>query len=167
MNNNILHWSYRDFRDFPAGLLEHRESVQEVYLKENFIPSIPEWLFEFTNLRFIHLGGNMLQAIPDGICLLRNLEFLDVSRNQIKELPHTFSRMTKLNRFNCSDNRIKEISKGGCRGALIIFMKEIESRKCFLPLTRHWKNGESRNIGLQQKFTNKNSQRISQLHTFE
>lgn len=112
MNKNILHWSYRDFRNFPEDLLEHRENVEEIYLKENFIPSIPPWLFEFSNLRFIHLGGNMLSSIPDEVCLLANLEFLDVSKNRITSLPKTFKFMAKLKRFNICDNRIAEISKG-------------------------------------------------------
>lgn len=148
MNNNILHWSYRDFREFPEDLLEHSENVEEVYLKENFIPSIPEWLFEFTNLRFIHLGGNLLESIPDGICLLANLEFLDVSKNQIKELPSTFTLMTKLSRFNCSDNKIQEITKG----TYSFVNGSISYKRANVPiLIRYWKNDKPRNIGLQQK----------------
>lgn len=145
MNNNILHWSYRDFREFPLDLLEHSENVEEIYLKENFIPSIPEWLFEFTNLRFIHLGGNLLDTIPDGICLLANLEFLDVSKNQIRELPRTFTLMTKLSRFNCSDNKIREISKG-IYGFFVLHILE-ESTKTVYFSFRYWKDGKSRNIG--------------------
>lgn len=112
MSKNILHWSYRDFRNFPEDLLEHRGSVEEIYLKENFIPSLPKWLFDFTNLRFIHLGGNLLEYIPTDICMLENLEFLDVSKNRIRELPITFKLMLKLKRFNISDNQLIELTKG-------------------------------------------------------
>lgn len=112
MSKNILHWSYRDFKNFPDDLLDHRENVEEIYLKENLIPSIPKWLFEFSNLRFIHLGGNLLDFLPNEICSLENLEFLDVSKNRITELPPTFHRMVRLKRFNISDNRIKAIGKG-------------------------------------------------------
>lgn len=113
MSRNILHWSYRDFRNFPDDLLEHRDSVEEIYLKENFIPTLPKWLFDFANLRFIHLGGNLLEFIPDEICLLESLEFLDVSKNRIRELPQTFRRMQRLKRFNVCDNQISVLPAGG------------------------------------------------------
>lgn len=112
MSQNILHWSYRDFRNFPEDLLEHRDSVEEIYLKENMIPSLPKWLFDFSNLRFIHLGGNLIEYIPADICMLENLEFLDVSNNRIRELPTTLRRMSKMKRFNVSDNKLTELTAG-------------------------------------------------------
>lgn len=143
MSRNILHWSYRDFRNFPDDLLEHRDSVEEIYLKENFIPTLPKWLFDFTNLRFIHLGGNLLEFIPDEICLLESLEFLDVSKNRIRELPQTFRRMQRLKRFNVCDNQITELPAGrwGWEGEEIGFNRTLLRRpqtSARLRCSRRW-----------------------------
>lgn len=112
MDPKILHWSYRDFREFPRDLLEQNRDVEEVYLKENFIPTIPLWLFEFNNLKFIQLSGNILADIPNEIDLLENLEYLDISRNRLTSLPATLNNLKKLKYLNVSDNAIPVISKG-------------------------------------------------------
>lgn len=112
MNPHILHWSYRDFREFPNELVEHSDTLEEIYLKENFIPSIPKWLFQFVNLKFIQLSGNLLQKIPCEICALHNLEHLDVSRNQINELPEQIGHLNKLQYLNVSENGINALFKG-------------------------------------------------------
>lgn len=113
MNPHILHWSYRDFREFPNELLEHSsDTLEEIYLKENFISSIPKWLFQFVNLKFIQLSGNLLQTIPREICDLHNLEHLDVSRNQIDELPIQIGQLNKLQYLNVSENGITALFKG-------------------------------------------------------
>lgn len=114
MNSSILHWSYRDFREFPEELLEHIDQAEEIYLKENFIPSIPLWLFDFVHLKFIHLSGNALHSIPDEICLLANLEYLNVSKNHIRSLPPTLVKLKKLQYLNVSDNEIDVLEKGNC-----------------------------------------------------
>lgn len=112
MNPLILHWSYRDFREFPKDLMEHQRDVEEVYLKENFIPTIPLWLFEFINLKFIQLSGNVLSVIPNEINLLENLEHLDISKNRLKTLPATLTKLNKLQYLNVSHNAITEINQG-------------------------------------------------------
>lgn len=112
MNSHILHWSYRDFREFPTELIEHGDTLEEIYLKENFIPALPQWLFQFVNLKFIQLSGNLLQTIPSEICDLINLEHLDVSKNQITRLPIEIFRLNKLQFLNVSENEIDVLDKG-------------------------------------------------------
>lgn len=113
MNPNILHWSYRDFREFPNELIEHCDTLEEIYLKENFIAALPQWLFfQFEHLIFIQLSGNLLRRIPDEISELRNLEHLDVSKNQLTELPAPICRLNKLQFLNVSDNKITSLHKG-------------------------------------------------------
>lgn len=115
MNPHILHWSYRDFREFPNELLEHSDTCEEIYLKENFIPTLPKWLFQFVHLKFIQLSGNLLQKIPCEICGLINLEHLDVSKNQLNELPIQISQLSKLQYLNASENEITALNKGKFR----------------------------------------------------
>lgn len=112
INNKILHWSYRDYRVFPEELLDYREIIEEIYLKENFIQIIPLWLFELNNLTFLHLAGNEIQVIPNEINLLINLEFLDVSCNKILALPESIGSLDKIERLNVGENRIVFIPEG-------------------------------------------------------
>lgn len=115
MNSQILHWSYRDFRELPYELLEHKDELEEIYLKENFIAALPTWLFQFVHLKFIQLSGNLLQTIPCEISELINLEHLDVSKNQLKELPIQITHLYKLNYLNASENEITSLNKGKYR----------------------------------------------------
>lgn len=110
--NSILHWSYRDFHEFPEELIDHSETLEEIYLKENFIPEMPAWLFEFVHLKFIQLSGNLLQKIPDEIIFLENLEHLDVSKNHLTELPHQIALLKKLKYLNVNDNKISVLNEG-------------------------------------------------------
>lgn len=121
MNSNILHWSYRDFREFPRELIEYGDRVEEIYLKENFIPTIPLWLFDFNHLKFIHLSGNALEIIPDEISTLVNLEYLNVSRNHIKRLPKSIASMKKLQYLNVSENEIDTLHKGESQLSIFFF----------------------------------------------
>lgn len=112
MNRIILHWSYRDFREFPSNLIEYGDSLEELYLKENFIPTMPKWLFQFIHLRFIQLSGNTIESIDDGISQLENLEHLDFSKNRLTNLPKTIIQLNKLQYLNVSDNKISSLNKG-------------------------------------------------------
>ncbi|XP_002025875.2 leucine-rich repeat and death domain-containing protein 1 [Drosophila persimilis] len=110
MNRTILHWSYLNFRDVPMDLFLY-EDLEEVYLKENFISAIPQWLLSITTLKFIHLAGNNLTELPNDIYMLENLEFLDVSNNELKELPPTLGLLLRLQQLNVSGNRLTQLPK--------------------------------------------------------
>lgn len=112
MNSNILHWSYRDFHALPTDLIDHSDTLEEIYLKENFLPILPQWFFEFVHLKFIQLSGNLLQIIPDEIANLINLEHLDLSKNQLKHLPVQLTALNKLQYLNVSENEITALPKG-------------------------------------------------------
>lgn len=144
MNRNILHWSYRDFRQFPEEVIEYSDNVEEIYLKENFIPTLPLWLFEFAHLKFLQLSGNVLCSIPEEISCLENIEYLDVSRNHLKELPKSIVRLKKLQYLNVSDNEITTIDKSVIFTAF--YVPSIMS--CFI--CRYWINAFVGNIEFQQ-----------------
>lgn len=110
MNFGVLHWSYRDFRQVPEELLSCREDIVELYLKENFISSIPRWFFERMNqLVFVCLAGNLISSIPEELSLLDNLESLDLSQNDVQALPKTIGKLTKLTRLKLSENKISSL----------------------------------------------------------
>lgn len=112
MDGSILHWSYRDFREFPNELIEHSDTLEEIYLKENFIPTLPVWLFQFFHLKFIQLSGNLLENIPAEIIKLENLEHLDLSKNRLIALPKQICQLKKLQYLNVSDNELTTVNQG-------------------------------------------------------
>lgn len=112
MNPNILHWSYRDFYELPADLIDHGDTLEEIYLKENFLTTLPQWFLEFEHLKFIQLSGNLLQIIPDDIANLINLEYLDVSKNHLKGLPLQLTGLNKLQYLNVSENELTSLHAG-------------------------------------------------------
>ncbi|XP_055692057.1 uncharacterized protein LOC129795055 isoform X1 [Lutzomyia longipalpis] len=111
MNLNVLHWSYRDLKVFPPEVQTASNCVEEIYLKENFIECLPLWLFQMTNLKFIHLTGNLIEEIPPDISCLINLEFLDVSKNRLRELPSTIGALCNLKCLNVSENEISTLPR--------------------------------------------------------
>ncbi|XP_058466306.1 uncharacterized protein LOC131439385 [Malaya genurostris] len=112
MNFGTLHWSYRDFRFMPEELRTCGPDVLEVYLKENFIPAIPDWFFqEMMRLRFICLAGNLLEDIPEQISLLVDLETLDVSQNTITLLPRSLGCLRNLTVLKLSENKLTSLPR--------------------------------------------------------
>lgn len=111
MNSNILHWSYRDFHELPIELIDQSDTLEEIYLKENFLAILPQWFFEFVHLKFIQLSGNLLQIIPDEISDLINLEHLDLSKNHLAYLPIRLAALNKLQYLNVSENEITTLPK--------------------------------------------------------
>lgn len=112
MDRRILHWNYRNFHNVPEELITYSDYLEDIYLKENYIVTLPVWMFELSNLKFIHLAGNLIECIPEEICLLENLAFLDMSNNKIKKLPTTICFLRKLKHLNVSFNYIGEFPRG-------------------------------------------------------
>lgn len=128
MNKYILHLSYRDYNEVPKTLKKNSAELEEIYLKENHIMTIPLWLFQLTNLKFIHLAGNLLTRLPDEISLLVNLEFLDVSSNQLKSIPKTIGEIKNLTRFSARQNQIEELPTGD----FFVHIYDFEEEKTYL-----------------------------------
>jgi len=111
MDKKILHWSYLNIKDIPLDLYLYEE-LNELYLKENYISTIPKWFLNLNNLTFVHLGGNQITEIPEEIYLLDNLEFFDLSNNRLTEIPPTIGFVFNLVQLNVSDNELTAIPKG-------------------------------------------------------
>ncbi|XP_021711673.1 plant intracellular Ras-group-related LRR protein 7 [Aedes aegypti] len=112
MNRKVLHWSYRDFRQMPEELRACCDQVEEVYLKENFIPSIPVWFCEEMNgLKFVCLAGNMIVNVPEQISLLKHLESLNLSQNLIEVLPKSIGKLRNMLSLKLSENKLTRLPK--------------------------------------------------------
>lgn len=78
-------------------------------LSNQNLTSIPEYVFEMTELEFLALYRNDLTDLPEELFNLKNLEHLDIGSNRIKTLPGHFKRLEKLERIQAGSNDIVEI----------------------------------------------------------
>uniref|UniRef100_A0A182S7P4 Disease resistance R13L4/SHOC-2-like LRR domain-containing protein n=1 Tax=Anopheles maculatus TaxID=74869 RepID=A0A182S7P4_9DIPT len=108
---SIMHLSYRDYRAIPEELRgTGRGQIDEIYLKENLIHSLPDWFFvEMSHLRFLCLAGNMIESLPNQIGRLECLETLDLSENALHRLPHTVGRLKRLTKLLLNGNYIHQL----------------------------------------------------------
>lgn len=112
MERKVLHWSYHNLRELPQELSEDLKEVEDLYLKENFIPSLPKWFFAVQSIRFLQLSGNLLEEIPPEIGKLTQLDFLDVSKNSLTSLPESIGLLTRLERLYLSENPMRRLPRG-------------------------------------------------------
>ncbi len=78
-------------------------------LSSRNLTSIPDYVFEQTDLELLNLANNQITELPKTLSNLINLEVLIISNNQIKKLPKFFSRLKNLEVIQASNNLIDEI----------------------------------------------------------
>jgi Leucine rich repeat len=71
-------------------------SLTNLSIGYNSESSIPENIFELTNLKTLTMNNNRLFYIPDRIYNLKNLTTLDVSHNEFKDFPVEICRLRNL-----------------------------------------------------------------------
>uniref|UniRef100_A0A182M207 Disease resistance R13L4/SHOC-2-like LRR domain-containing protein n=1 Tax=Anopheles culicifacies TaxID=139723 RepID=A0A182M207_9DIPT len=109
---SIMHLSYRGFHTIPEELRDagRRHTVDEIYLKENMIYTIPAWFcHELSHLRFLSLAGNKISVLPSEIGRMECLETLDLSDNALRRLPHTIGGMKRLTKLLLNENCIDQL----------------------------------------------------------
>jgi Leucine-rich repeat (LRR) protein len=69
------------------------------------ITTIPEQVFELSDLRSLSLKSNLLTELPREICKLSNLRLLNLRSNRLQSLPSEIGNLTQLVQLNLSKNR--------------------------------------------------------------
>jgi internalin A len=87
-----------------------------LYLHNNQITEISEWLGQLTNLTKLALSGNQITEIPEWLGQLTNLTKLSLYNNQITEIPEWIGQLTNLTTLSLYNNQITEIPE--CIGQL-------------------------------------------------
>ncbi|XP_052741396.1 leucine-rich repeat-containing protein 28-like isoform X1 [Bicyclus anynana] len=108
--NNVLHWNYRGFTEFPLHRLEGDETeITDIYLKENLISRIPNDIGRLNNLESLYLSGNDITKLPREISKLIRLKCLDLSGNRLQYIPDEIGDMRSLKFLILDENELREL----------------------------------------------------------
>eukprot|EP00058_Branchiostoma_floridae_P022281 XP_002607771.1 hypothetical protein BRAFLDRAFT_82780 [Branchiostoma floridae] len=83
-------------------------------VSNNKLTNIPDAINRLQKLHWLDAERNMLRKLPRGICSLSNLEVLIVSNNELSSLPPELAKMKKLTKLYIHDNYLKEIPPVVC-----------------------------------------------------
>lgn len=88
-----------------------KKQVTKLNLSGCNLTSIPENVFEYTNLTKLVLCNNNIKFIPADIQKLKKLKVLDLANNEIRILHSAVFRLPKLRTLNVYGNLIKRFPK--------------------------------------------------------
>jgi len=93
-----------------------------LYLNYLDISSLPEKLFELTQLKELSLSGNQLQALPEGIGKLKHLELLDLAGNALTQLPTEIEKLHQLRHLDLAYNHLTNLPQEICQLKLLNYL---------------------------------------------
>lgn len=86
------------------------ENVYRLKLKKcKKCDSLPEEIFQLTQLQELTISGLKLKKINNNLSLLKNLKYLNISRNKLTSLPETIGKLTELCTLIINRNKIEEL----------------------------------------------------------
>ena len=95
--------------EIPKGLL-HLPHLENMYLNDNNIISVPDKLQQLKSLRILELRENLFKnSFPDGILSIPNLESLHLGGCQIQELPEDIGILKSMKNLQLGSNSISEL----------------------------------------------------------
>ncbi len=85
--------------------------VSELSLRYSNLDTLPESLFDLTDLTGLDLSDNQLTSLPENLGNLTNLTWLNLDNNQLVNLPESLGKLTNLKRLKSYNNRLKTLPK--------------------------------------------------------
>jgi Leucine-rich repeat (LRR) protein len=93
----------------PDSVWEQTE-LETLVLADNELSEVSEYIARLKRLRMLDLGHNKLARLPDGLADLDGLtDFLYLHDNQLSSLPTCLERLTKLRYLNISENKFEAL----------------------------------------------------------
>ncbi|RLN89890.1 hypothetical protein BBJ28_00005951 [Nothophytophthora sp. Chile5] len=91
-----------------VGLCLHRNALT---VGGNVILSLPASLCQLTLLEELYLDDNALESLPEELGLLQNLKELDILGNRLTTLPKSFKNLTRLEILHAERNQLTKLPK--------------------------------------------------------
>lgn len=118
-------------------MLVHRayfhDAHQSLRLDYAYLRTVPNSVFERTDLRALSLVGNQLKALSPRIGMLQQLRALDLSGNQLSELPDTFAQLIQLEALVLSTNQFQTFPDVLCQLPNLKFLQLKGNKLTSLP----------------------------------
>jgi len=84
-------------------------NIYKLYLYNNKIPSVPDYICNFIKLEFLNLSNNQIIVLPESIHILTSLISINLDNNSIITIPETLTRLGKLKSLSFINNNIENI----------------------------------------------------------
>lgn len=105
---------------------------KELYVKDMFIPKIPDEITNFTNLESVSMEYNQIRIFPL-VYGLRNLTDLNLKNNYISFIPNEIRYLTNLKSLNLAHNQINIIPDGITNLSNLITLNFVNNDVHYLP----------------------------------
>jgi Leucine-rich repeat (LRR) protein len=100
----ILDLRFNDLQTLPISGLDNLVSLQEFYLDNNQLVSLPHGIGNLQKLVVLSVKKNKLTTLPPSLPLLFNLQQLFISDNNIPEVPLILGSLKGLKKLDASNN---------------------------------------------------------------
>jgi len=96
-----------DLTEIPNGIFT--ENLEQLFLMENKISTIPDGIEKARKLRRFILNKNRIAYLPKSFFQLENLSVIELAHNKFKLLNNDFRKLRSLKRLSLSYNEIEKI----------------------------------------------------------
>lgn len=92
-------------------LLKNRYNIEEkeLNLSKLGLRKIPQFLYEFKNIKTLNLESNNLENISSSIGKLKHLQILNLSYNNLKNLPESIGNLKSLTHLLLINNKLEKL----------------------------------------------------------
>jgi hypothetical protein len=80
----------------PEDLKKSASKIKRLFLQNNKLTEIPDWIDVFTNLEILNVAFNPLKKLPNSIGNLQKLTILNISQTELTSLPESMKKLTNL-----------------------------------------------------------------------
>ncbi|OQR89838.1 membrane protein [Thraustotheca clavata] len=85
------------------------KNLEELWVTNNALESIPESILELPKLRMLQLSNNKLKILPSNLGNASSLEVLSLDNNQLSVVPHSIGQLSNLKELNLRGNKLTEL----------------------------------------------------------
>jgi len=109
-NRRIFSHDQRGIDQYPLDVLEGSlMCLEHLYLSENDLSSIRDWIFHLPSLNTLVINDNRLNRLWRGSPTCFNLKILNISNNQLTHLPSSIGSLINLNELYVSNNQLTHL----------------------------------------------------------
>ncbi|XP_044755833.1 leucine-rich repeat-containing protein 40-like [Coccinella septempunctata] len=120
----LLFAQHNNIEELPD--FEGSECVQEIYLGNNYIKTVPPAFCEsLHHLKILDLRDNKIEELPSNAGSLQSLIRLDLTNNDLDSLPSSLCLLAHLQNLQLEGNKLKKIRNDVIKAGTLRIMKHL------------------------------------------